>query len=209
MCAIPGSLNFIPEAILPTTLAAFAPYPWLTEFLSSPSSYTPVQTLHQHPTTDIPSAFMSSTLRVPAAILAVQSLYLPLPASTDSFSKTSYRSKSTSEAPLDGELLALYVLGAGLSGHRCLAHGGLVATLLDQQMGSLVIADSAILWQPRTVFCNVKYLSAVRVPGAFKVRAWKTSRTEGRKMWVKAEISMREKRLAEAEALVIGDREKL
>ena len=82
-----------------------------------------------------------------------------------------------------------------------------MATLLDQQMGSLVIADSEII-NPRTMFCNVSFLDVVRVPGAVKVRTWKT-KVEGRKVWVKAEILGKEGKLAEAEALFIGKRGKL
>ena len=150
---------------------------------------------------------MSTTLRVPNAILAFQSFYhhhhhhhrLLLPASANTSSLSSKADTTPLELPEnapaattaafshldkhrgDGELLTLYVLGAALSGHRDLAHGGLVATLLDQQMGSLVIADSSAIVHPRTVFCNIRYLGATHVPGAVMVKAWKT-RVEGRKV---------------------------
>ena len=45
----------------------------------------------------------------------------------------------------------------------------------------------------------------VRVPGAVKVRTWKT-KVEGRKVWAKAEILGEDGKLAEAEALFIGER---
>lgn len=128
---------------------------------------------------------MSSTLRDHDAILGVQSFYKllhPPPTASDSPASTSI--------PFDplppGEILTLYALGSGASGHAGISHGGLIATLLDQQTGSLVVADPATP-QPRTVYCNVRYLRPVPLPGAVLVRAWK-SKVQGRKHWVMGEI---------------------
>ena len=207
---MPSSLPdlLVPESIASTTLTAFVAYPKCTSLLSN-KAYIPVQTVHQYPSPDVPSAFMSVTLRNSDCIRAVQSLYLPsssTPPSPSSVSPSARpppsppipgplrlkdeasppKAPSASAPTLDGSLHTLYSLGPGCSGHVGISHGGLVATLLDQQMASLLIADSAIV-APRTAYCHVQYVKPVRVPGAVRVVAWKKKR-EGRKWVVEAEI---------------------
>ncbi|KAL9080014.1 MAG: hypothetical protein Q9157_001159 [Trypethelium eluteriae] len=200
------STSLVREEISASTRAQFSSYDWCTRLLND-TSLIPVQTVHQHTSTDVDSKFMSSTLRDHDALLGVQSFYKlrQPPAQT---------SGSAASAPyvLDplppGELQTLYILGNGASGHAGISHGGLVATLLDQQTGSLMIADSATP-RPYTVYCNVHYLRPVSLPSAVQVCAWK-SKIQGRKHWVMAEIrDGKGAVLASAESLYVNVQSKL
>ena len=195
--------HLIREEITSSTRKQFSEYGWCARIIND-NTLIPIRTVHQDPAPNIPSKLMSSTLRDHDAILAVQSFYLPPHADT---------SRSTSivsmgSPTLSGELHTLYALGTGVSGHAGIAHGGLTATLLDQQTGSLLIEDPATP-QPRTIYCHIRYLQPIVIPGAVLVRAWK-SRQEGRKHWVSAEIRNGEGAvLASAESLYVNLEAKL
>ncbi|KAI9706179.1 MAG: hypothetical protein M1820_004940 [Bogoriella megaspora] len=156
----------VQEEISPSTRAAFSEHTWCLQLLND--------------STLIP------TLRNQDAILAIQSFYIPPPPPQPFPSPSTPSTASNTTSSLSGELHTLYLLGTGVSGHAGIAHGGLTATLLDQQVGSLAIADPATP-NPRTVSCNIRYLRPLRIPGGVLVRAWKT-KAEGRKHWVGADV---------------------
>ena len=184
--------HFIRDDVSPLTRERFSSYSWCTEILSN-ASLIPVVSRKRT------SKFMYSTLRDHDAILATQAFYVPPPTHIS----PSASSSSTSTSPPFGELLTLYSLGIGASGYAGIAHGGLIATLLDQQTGSLLSADRAIP-KPHTVYCHVQYVRPMLVPSAVGVHAWR-SRSEGKKHWVMAEITDGEGTvLATAESLFVS-----
>lgn len=107
------------------------------------------------------------------------------------------------------EVSTLMTLGDGLNGHVGILHGGIVASILDEAMGTLQMANSerthllavgkgykeGELPDPTatsfTAFLNVTYVSPVRTPGPLVVVA-KYVKREGRKEWIEAEIKQRE-----------------
>ncbi|KAI9697561.1 MAG: hypothetical protein M1820_007760 [Bogoriella megaspora] len=158
------------EDVSSSTRARFAAYDWCKDIFTS-STLIPVKNLLQHT-----SRFSTTTLRDHDTILAMQYFYAP---------------PGTVAAPHDsvsypGELHTLYALGDGASGHPGFAHGGVIATLFDLQLGSLLYADPAIP-RPTTVSCNIRYRKPVLLPGAVKVCAWK-EKEEGRNHWVRADM---------------------
>ena len=64
--------------------------------------------------------------------------------------------------------------------HSAFAHGGLIATLLDETLGSAMFmqADGCA-----TAELSVKYERPLPIPGVVLCRSW-VERTEGRKMWI-------------------------
>jgi acyl-coenzyme A thioesterase PaaI-like protein len=96
-------------------------------------------------------------------------------------------------------------LGSGLDGHPGILHGGVVASLLDEGMGILMMVNVerdhfiavgkgyAEGESPDgglggfTAYLNIKYLRPVRSGAAVQVVAWFVKR-EGRKSFVEAEV---------------------
>lgn len=64
--------------------------------------------------------------------------------------------------------------------NRDFAHGGLIATLLDETLGTLVFVP----WASgcATAELTVKYGRALPIPGVVLCRSW-VERTGGRKVW--------------------------
>lgn len=95
--------------------------------------------------------------------------------------------KSDTHSAQDPTLIALIHLGAGVAGHAGISHGGMISTLLDEIMGSLVAAStqgSAYF----TVNLNVDFMRPVAVPGAIMIKATVEAR-EGRKISIVAELT--------------------
>lgn len=186
-----------PTPVSPETRAAFAPYQWCTDFLDS-ASLTPVQTLHENPRLGIDIRFLTKALNTPRVLRASQSFSEPRTANPDGPDGPDGPS-----ARLSGVYHTLYLLGEDAGGWPGSIHGGLIATLLDQQAGSFVITDPSMGF-PRTVYCNVRYRRVVSVPGAVRARAWK-DRVEGRKHFIRAElVDGQGEVLASAETLFVN-----
>lgn len=71
-------------------------------------------------------------------------------------------------------------------------HGGIVSTLMDDVMGTLLTVNKdhgglPLTQSTVTASLNVKYLKGVRTPGTVAVVARCTKR-EGRKFWLDAEV---------------------
>ncbi len=86
------------------------------------------------------------------------------------------------------ELLVLLQLGADLAGHEGVCHGGVLSTLLDEIMGTLVVIHAG----PgnaghATANLNIDYVKPVSVPGIVMVRA-RLEHAEGRKVTVSGEV---------------------
>lgn len=107
-----------------------------------------------------------------------------------------------------GQHWTLYALGEGGEGHTGVAHGGLVSTLLDQEMGSWITSHSK-LSPAHTANLQISFFAPLRTPSAVLCRAWITS-VEGRKVKLSAALEGEGGiRIATADALFITSAPKL
>ena len=114
------------------------------------------------------------------------------------------------------ETLTIFALGKLLSGHPKIAHGGVVATLLDEALGVLInvnvdieqeIDKSWVFSNIMTGYLNTAYRKPVPAPGVILIRTWLVKR-EGRKTVLKGTIEDGKRTvLAESEALFIDLKE--
>lgn len=99
------------------------------------------------------------------------------------------------------ESLLLISLGEDLDGHPGIAHGGIVALLLDEVLG--LAAEEALGVNVFTLSLNTKFKRALGIPGVVLGRAWCT-KADGRKRWVSGVLEDGEGGVyAEAESLFI------
>ena len=64
--------------------------------------------------------------------------------------------------------------------HSSIAHGGLIATLLDETLGTPIFVQTMGC---ATAELSIKYERPVPIPGVVLCRSW-VEKTEGRKMWI-------------------------
>lgn len=91
-------------------------------------------------------------------------------------------------------------LGTAFEGPPGRAHGGAVAALFDEAMGLVNMLNREPAY---TVQLNISYISATPLNELITARAW-LARREGRKLFVEATLSAREKVCATATALFIA-----
>jgi acyl-coenzyme A thioesterase PaaI-like protein len=98
-------------------------------------------------------------------------------------------------------VFAAFSLGTDLSGYPGMAHGGLIAMLLDEVMGkaSLSVLGHASAF---TAKLEVEYLKPVMVD-SFAVIIAKMQSVEGRKLWITAVLEGAEQRLVCANAKLL------
>ncbi|MCJ1304953.1 hypothetical protein MMC08_007766 [Hypocenomyce scalaris] len=182
----------------------FQSIPWCAKLLADPR-FTAAPTGSRSPKRSTEDSFFAETLQTDKTVRACLSLYcIPSPPSCDS-----------APSPRIQEVRTLISLGSGVNGYPRIAHGGFVATLLDEGMGILMEANkdkgsgrdngNAIV----TAFLNVKYRRPVPTPGIVLVTA-KYTKVMPRKQFMRASVEDGEGTVyAEAEALFVEIREKL
>ncbi|KAL3419941.1 thioesterase superfamily protein [Phlyctema vagabunda] len=121
-------------------------------------------------------------------------------------------SPSPSQKPYISSLRMLISLGAGLNGHPDVCHGGILATILDDSMGFLLVLNAALSGgemenrKTSTVSLNVRFLQPVKTPNIIRVDA-SIKEVKGRKHFCEAIIRDHEGvKMAEADALWIAHR---
>jgi len=113
--------------------------------------------------------------------------------------------------PLEGHsitnAIALVALGSNVNGHTDTAHGGIVATIMDECAGLIQRLSQPVGGDIRcpvyTAYLNVRFMSPVKTPGILVVES-KVVSIEGRKK--KVLVQMKDdggSMLAEAEALFV------
>lgn len=119
----------------------------------------------------------------------------------------SFHQKPTATQEKIGEMSTLIMMGDGMNGHPNILHGGIVASILDEGMGVLQMANynrdhlravgegKALGELPPsggsfTAELKVRYLKPVLTPGALIVTA-RYQKIDGRKEWIHAEIKQR------------------
>jgi acyl-coenzyme A thioesterase PaaI-like protein len=168
------------------TLAFFNIIPKCAEILSQ----SDLRVIHPHN----PDSFFHSTLRSNHGILKSIFIYQPANSHTRA-SDVSSSETNANQNPRQqekGQGYLLLHLGAGVSGQPDIAHGGFLATVLDQVTGTLIRASGLDRGRGAvTVYLNVNYKKPVGVPGVVVARA-EVGRVEGRKIYVVGEIFVAE-----------------
>ena len=90
-------------------------------------------------------------------------------------------------------------LGKAFEGAPQRAHGGIVAALIDETMGLVLAIHEALAF---TVQLDITYLAPTPINETIYARAW-LERKEGRKMFMRAEVTSGTTTIAEASSLFI------
>lgn len=172
-------------------LAHFQSIPWCSIILSDPSfKITP--TFSRQPKPDFEDSLTADTLKTPSAINNCLSIYREPPQGETWIS----------------EVRSLMTLGNGMNGGPFLLHGGIIAVLIDDVIGTLMTVNQDQEKMPLssgavTAYLNVRYENPVQTPQTVMVVA-RCKRREGRKFWMEAEVRDEgETVLARAESLWI------
>jgi acyl-coenzyme A thioesterase PaaI-like protein len=180
------------EASQEPDLAHFQNIPWCAKLLSSPNVViTPTNSREYKASTE--DALFAETFKTDDTISACLSFY----------------SRPAPESPRIEEIHTLLTLGYRLNGYPARAHGGVVATLIDEVMGSLLSVNKklglgATQGDTVTAYLNVTYLKPVGTPGTVLVSA-RFKEVTGRKHFLEATIKDGSGEvLAKSEALWIG-----
>lgn len=91
-----------------------------------------------------------------------------------------------------------------MNGHDKIAHGGLVATILDEITGTVAGLHKPTDSSAFTAALNVTFKKPLYTPTIILCRSWLEERSKGRKAWLRGTIEDGEGGVfAEAEALYI------
>ncbi|EAW11810.1 thioesterase family protein [Aspergillus clavatus NRRL 1] len=185
----------------PALLDPFRAIPWSNSLLNSPDYY-PIRTWSRHPKPHTgEDGFFAGTLATPSTIphcLTLRRRTLPSPPAQLPVWPSPTAAPSADPSPNPADIILLLDLATpGVSGHPSTAHGGIVATLLDEAMSLAVAvhAPAAAADHPRgpiyTAQLDVRYKRPLRVPALVVVRAKVVARV-GRKYWVRAQALQEE-----------------
>lgn len=157
-------------------LAHFESVPWCLEIIKQPGfAITPTFSRQPKPATE--DSLISTTLKTDDAIQACLTVY-KIPATGVKWIN---------------EVRSLMTLGTGMNGAPFMLHGGIVATLLDDVVGTLMTinedeGDSTPLSSAAvTAYMNIRYLSPITTPQTVLVIAT-TREIKGRKFYLDSEI---------------------
>jgi acyl-coenzyme A thioesterase PaaI-like protein len=156
-------------------LSHFKAIPWCSALISNPA-YKTTNTFSRQPKPSTEDSLIALTLSSPSTIKNCLSLYKPaIPPS--SFIE---------------EVTTLLTLGDGMNGGPNMLHGGIVATLMDDVMGTLLTVNKdqgglPLTQSTVTASLTVKYLNVIKTPGTVAVVA-RCRKKEGRKFWLDAEV---------------------
>ena len=197
--------NIHPAPLSDETRAAFggtsAPA-WCLEVLHDPS-LCPIATPSRQPKANSEDSFVAETLATATTISAWQSFYKVL-LRPPSLSLTDAPIVDHDTASVASELVSLLALGRGINGHTNIAHGGLIAAILDETMGMLVTLHRSPGMSGYTAFINVRFRKPLPTPGTVLCRTWLETKSDGRKMWLRGTVEDGQGGLfAEAESLWI------
>ncbi len=188
-----------------TDASHFHPIPWCAALLSDPQ-WTTIPTGSRSPKASTEDSFFAETLQTDRTVRGCL---------------VQHTAAEPSSNPPIQEVRLLLDLGSGVNGYPHTAHGGFVATLLDEVVGVLLTVNTRFLKEQDknpdtatginsfTASLNVRYHKPVPTPGVVLGRAG-VLRAEGRKKWLWAAVEDgRGEVLASAEALFIEARPRL
>jgi Thioesterase superfamily len=195
-------------------LAHFSSITWATKYLECPDyRLVPTSSREFKPTGE--DGFFARTINTPATIPYCLSLCrrdLSLPESGSPFNRTTSpvgKSSSPSAPRVFDCVWLLYLAEPGINGHPKTAHGGVLASILDELTGMCAILHQADKTIPLySASLETTYKAPVSVPSNVLCGAWVT-RKEGRKCWLRAQIlDERGMLMTEGEALLIESKTK-
>jgi acyl-coenzyme A thioesterase PaaI-like protein len=99
------------------------------------------------------------------------------------------------------EVLATVTLGIAAAGSPGIAHGGVIAALLDDLMGFVLVSLARA--QGVTATLSISYRKTVPIGVELQLRG-RLQRREGRKLFIDGSVTLDGEVLAEAEALFIA-----
>ncbi|KAL4885682.1 HotDog domain-containing protein [Aspergillus karnatakaensis] len=160
----------------------FNSIPWISTLLADPTfTSTPIPSRIFKPTTE--DSLFSTTINTPTTISHCLSQYRNPPPDAKPFSPHSIPTT---------EIRIFCTLGSDLNGYPGVLHGGIVATLLDECMGLILMFNLAGgqsgMQGPVTAYLNTKFLRPVLTPGSFLVGARVVEESSGRKWKIEGEI---------------------
>jgi acyl-coenzyme A thioesterase PaaI-like protein len=177
--------------------AHFESIPWCSEIINHPDFIiTPTFSRQAKPDTE--DSLTAETLKRKDAISACLTVYKRPPRGT---------------VWID-EVRSLMELGTGMNGGPFMLHGGIVATLMDDVVGTLMTVNQDKEFMPLssstvTAYMNIQYLQPIATPQTVLVVA-KSRKVKGRKFYVDSEIKDDEGTvLAKAESLWVQFQERL
>jgi acyl-coenzyme A thioesterase PaaI-like protein len=177
--------------------AHFESIPWCFEIINHPD-FLITPTFSRQPKPDTEDSLTAETLKREDAISACLTVYKRPPQG----------------ATWIGEVRSLMTLGTGMNGGPFMLHGGIVATLMDDAVGTLMTVNQDKEFMPLssstvTAYMNVQYLQPITTPQTVLVVA-KSREVKGRKFYVDSEIKNDKGTiLAKAESLWVRFKEKL
>ncbi|QSS59829.1 thioesterase [Histoplasma capsulatum] len=196
-------------AVPAQTLEYFQSDPWTSSFLSL-ATHTAIKTSSR---TSDPStgedAFIAHTIGSPTTIpycLTLRKKHLDTPPPKPPYTRfppPATGPDAPKPTPIHSgkvDLFTLFALGTpGLNGHINTAHGGVVATLLDEVMSMAVSVhipgydenESVERARLYTAQLDVRYRKPVRAPGMAVVKAWCVAR-DGRKFFMRSQLVQEE-----------------
>lgn len=194
----PDSIMIQPYDPPSATLDYFRSVPWISSLLSSPDYY-PIQTWSRLPKPETgEDGYFAGTLATSSSIphcLTLRRREITAPPQGPPVWPSPTASPDSSPFIQPPDVMMVLGLGSpGICGHPDTAHGGVVATLIDETM-SLAVALQSLnpedTYHPRghiyTAQLDVRYKRPVYAPGAVIVRAKVVARS-GRKFWVRAQV---------------------
>lgn len=205
-----------PYVVPAATLSHFLSNPWANSLISSPD-YVPVETRSRTAKPTGEDAFFADTLGAANAIpyclsLRKRDIVTPGPnpptepapegtsKSTSSGAATKQVSNPQTTKPKPDMINLFHLERPGVLGHPSIAHGGVVATLLDEIMSTAVELHTPesdpngqdIRNHIFTVQLDIRFRKQVFVPGLVVVKAWCVAAEGDRKFWMKGEMVQEE-----------------
>lgn len=169
---------------------------WCAQVLRDPTLH-PIATRNRDPKTSTEDSLVAETLATDTTIPAWQSFYRPL-------AQKDTQDNDDGMSPIAGELVSMLALGRGMNGHANVAHGGVIAAILDDTMGMTVQSHGTPGVAAFTAYMTVQYKKPLSTPTAILCRTWLEKRSSGRKLFLRARVEDGEGDLyAEAESLYI------
>ncbi|BDD60782.1 hypothetical protein MPDQ_004684 [Monascus purpureus] len=188
-------------------ISLFQSIPWISNLLRD-DSFETIATPSRQPKPTTEDSFFSNTLNSPTTISACLTQY-----------RKPQSPQSSSTANVE-ELRTFCTLGQDVNGYPGTLHGGVVAALLDETMGLLIMIrgeggdastrDSNLSQTPVTAYLNIRFLRPIATPGTIVVSAQLKEAIEDRKWTIEAAIRDEKGRtLATGECLFVRIRSRL
>lgn len=189
----------------------FHSIPWVSKLLQD-TSFVTVPPSNRNKKSSTEDSLFAVTLKSKTTLSACLCQYRRPPSSSNSRPAESLSAIGTNEIRI------FYILGTEMNGYPGVLHGGIVATLLDESLGFLLVLESGYQAPSQsapgpkmvTAYLNTNFLRPVQTPGVIVVHAKLEEAKEDRKWKIKGWIcDANNQVLATAECLYVKTRSKM